>query len=298
MACRGAAFAIGVRPEMTDTTKSPLGRRAQFCAFIESPRVQNIIIALIVLNAVILGLETSATVRAHVGGLLAALDHLLLAVFVIEILAKLLGHGPRFFRSGWNLFDFVVVAIALVPSAGELSVLRALRVLRVLRLISIVPKMRRVIEALLHALPGIGSIGAILMLIFYVSAVVATNLYGERFDTLFGTLGRSMYSLFQIMTLEGWSAEIVRPVMAVYPYAWTFFIPFILIATFTVLNLFIAIIVSAMQEQTEADHREEMAAIEDAHADDQALLKREIGALRKELAEIKALLAAGAARRD
>ena len=276
------------------TPSSPPGRwRAQLCAWVETARIQRVIMALIVLNAVLLGLETSATVRAHVGGLLYVLDHMILAVFVIEIGAKLLGHGGKFFRSGWNIFDFIVVGIALVPSAGPFGVLRALRILRVLRLLSVVPKMRQVVESLLRAVPGISTIAAILMLIFYVFAVIATNLFGADFDEWFGTVGRSMYSLFQIMTLESWSMGIVRPVMKTYAYAWMFFVPFILVATFTMLNLFIAIIVSAMQEQTESDHREEMAAIEGAHADEQALLHKEIGGVRKELAEIRALIERG-----
>lgn len=273
-----------------DSITTAGGWRGRFCAFIESPRMQKIIMALIVLNAVILGLETSATVRGAIGGLLVNLDHMLLAIFVIEIVAKLLGHGLKFFRSGWNTFDFIVVGIALVPATGALSVLRALRILRVLRLLSAVPKLRRVVESLLRAVPGITSIAAILLLVFYVFSVIATNLFGEKYDEWFGSIGRSMYSLFQIMTLESWSMGIVRPVMKDYPFAWAFFVPFILIATFTMLNLFIAIIVSAMQEQTDSDHKEEMAAIEEAHADDQALIKREIGKVRAELAEIKSLL--------
>ncbi len=275
---------------MTAETITAGGWRGRFCAFIESPRMQRIIMGLIVLNAVILGLETSPTVRGAIGGLLVNLDHMLLAIFVIEIVAKLLGHGLRFFKSGWNVFDFIVVGIALVPATGPLSVLRALRILRVLRLLSAVPKLRRVVESLLRAVPGITSIAAILLLVFYVFSVVATNLFGEKYDEWFGSIGRSMYSLFQIMTLESWSMGIVRPVMKDYPFAWMFFVPFILIATFTMLNLFIAIIVSAMQEQTDSDHKEEMAAIEEAHADDQALIKREIGKVRAELAEIKSLL--------
>jgi voltage-gated sodium channel len=275
---------------MTSLASPDGGWRARLCAFVESPPVQNLIMALIVINAVLLGLETSATVMAHAAGLLHALDLAILAVFVVEIAAKLAGRGWGFFRSGWNVFDFIVVGIALVPSAGPFSVLRALRILRVLRLLSVVPKMRQVVESLLRAVPGISTIAAILVLIFYVFAVIATNLFGAEFDEWFGTVGRSMYSLFQIMTLESWSMGIVRPVMKVFPYAWTFFVPFILIATFTMLNLFIAIIVSAMQEQTEADHREEMAAIEHAHADEQQVLHEELGGMRKELAALRALI--------
>jgi voltage-gated sodium channel len=265
--------------------------RERLTGFIEGAHAQRVIMVLIILNAVTLGLETSATVLAHAGAFLHVLDVVVLAVFVVEITAKLVGRGFSFFKNGWNVFDFIVVAIALVPSAGPFSVLRALRILRVLRLLSVIPKMRQVIESLLRAVPGISTIAAILVLIFYVFAVIATNLFGSAFYQWFGTIGESMFSLFQIMTLESWSMGIVRPVMEVYPYAWAFFVPFILIATFTMLNLFIAIIVSAMQEQTEADHHEEMVAIEEAHADEQDLLHKELGAVRQELSEIRTLLA-------
>ncbi|MFT5540379.1 MAG: voltage-gated sodium channel [Alphaproteobacteria bacterium] len=264
--------------------------RQRLTVFIEGARVQRAIMALIILNAVTLGLETSPTVRAHAGGALHVLDVIVLAVFVAEISAKLIGRSFSFFKNGWNIFDFIVVAIALVPSAGPFSVLRALRILRVLRLLSVIPKMRQVIESLLRAVPGISTIAAILILIFYVFAVIATNLFGGAFNEWFGTVGESMYSLFQIMTLESWSMGIVRPVMKTYPYAWAFFVPFILIATFTMLNLFIAIIVSAMQEQAEVDHHEEKVAIEEAHADEQDHLHKELGAVRQELSEIRALL--------
>ncbi|MDH3240809.1 MAG: ion transporter [Alphaproteobacteria bacterium] len=264
--------------------------RGRLAAFAESPRVQRVIMALIVINAVTLGLETSATVMSAVGGALHVVDTMVLAVFVLEIGAKLIGRGPRFFRESWNVFDFLVVAIALVPSAGPFSVLRALRVLRVLRLLSVIPQMRHVIESLLRAVPGITSIIAILVLIYYVFAVIATNLFGGAFPEWFGTVGKSMYSLFQIMTLESWSMGIVRPVMKVYPYAWAFFVPFILIATFTMLNLFIGIVVSAMQAQNEEEHKEEMNAIEEAHEEESALIKRELGSLRQELGEVRRLL--------
>jgi len=273
-----------------DARSGVCGWRLKFAHFAESTPVQRVVMALIIVNAVSLGLETSTTVVAALGKVLHIIDSLVLVVFVLEIGAKLLGHGWRFFRDGWNIFDFIVVAIALVPSAGPFAVLRALRVLRVLRLLSVIPQMRHVIESLLRAVPGISSIIAILILVYYVFAVIATNLFGDPFSEWFGTVGRSMFSLFQIMTLESWSMGIVRPMMNVHPYAWVFFVPFILIATFTMLNLFIAIIVSAMQAQTAEEHEEEMEAIEEAHADESAFIRRELGALRSELGEIRMLL--------
>lgn len=264
--------------------------RSRLRTFLCHPRVQHSILALIIVNAIILGLETSDAVLASHGALLMALDRAILAVFVAEIALRIFVHRSAFFRDPWSLFDFAVVAIALLPATGQLSVLRALRVLRVLRVLTIVPSMRRVVGGLLAAIPGLASIAMVLGLIFYVFAVITTNLFGDRFPDWFGTLGRSLYTLFQVMTLESWSMGIVRPVMEVYPYAWIFFIPFILIATFTMLNLFIGIIVSAMQSFTDADKAETIAAVEGAREHIEADLHSEVRALRGEIAELRVLL--------
>ncbi len=257
--------------------------RERLQAFVERPVVQNAILWLIVVNAVTLGLETSPTVMAAAGPVLIALDRAILAVFVVEIGLRLAAYGWRFFRDPWSLFDFTVVAIALIPASGQFSVLRSLRILRALRLISTVPRMRRVVTALLSAIPGLGAIIALLCLIFYVSAVIATKLFGASFPDWFGTIGESLYSLFQIMTLESWSMGIVRPVLEVYPLAWLFFVPFILITTFTTLNLFIAVIVNAMQ----AEHDRDVEAAEAEAKGERSALLEEVRAVRSELAELR-----------
>lgn len=226
-----------------------MGIRKRISEIVDAPRVQNAILGLIIFNAITLGLETSQSVSANYGLVLSVLDRLVLGVFVVEVAAKLFCHGFRFFKSGWNVFDFVVVGIALFPATGSLSVLRALRILRAFRLLSMVPQMRKVVQALIVAIPGMLSIVALISLIFYVSAVLTTNLFGQDFVEWFGTIGRSMFSLFQIMTLESWSMGIVRPIMELYPYAWVFFVPFILITSFAVINLFIGVIVDSMQSQ-------------------------------------------------
>jgi len=233
---------------------------------------------------------------ADYGDLLHVADRAILAVFVAEIAAKLFAFGWRFFRDPWNVFDFLVVGIALVPASGPLAVLRTLRVLRVLRLVSTVPRLRMVIEALLHAIPGIGAIAGLLLLIFYVSAVMATSLFSADFPDWFGHIGRSMYTLFQIMTLESWSMGIARPVMTEYPYAWAFFVPFILIATFTMLNLFIAVIVNTMQEMQARQLAEGQDEIEATVHDDTARLLEELATLRAEVRALGERLAT--ARRD
>lgn len=264
--------------------------RSKLRAVLESGLFQHTILALIIVNAIILGLETSPQVMASHGTLLVGLDRIILAVFVVEILARVYAHRARFFHDPWSLFDLAVVTIALVPATGQLAVLRALRVLRVLRVLTIVPSMRRVVGGLLAAIPGLSSIAMVLSLVFYVFAVITTNIFGTSFPEWFGTLGRSLYSLFQIMTLESWSMGIVRPVMEVYPYAWAFFVPFILIATFTMLNLFIGIIVSAMQSFTEDEKAETIAAVDAARDHIEEDLHSEVRALRREIADLRLLL--------
>jgi voltage-gated sodium channel len=268
------------------------GWRGHIAEWLERPRVQNTLITLIVINAIVLGLETSATVMAQWGTLLVALDRLILAVFVVEIALRIAVHRLAFFRDPWSVFDFLVVGIALLPASGPFAVLRALRVLRVLRLLTMVPSMRRVVGGLLAAIPGLASVIAIIGIIFYVAAVIATKLFGERFPEWFGHLGESAYTLFQIMTLESWSMGIVRPVMEVYPQAWLFFVPFILIATFTMLNLFIAIIVNAMQTHAAQQQERTLSAVSaatrevDEHVQAHLLkIEAELRALRERLGQ-------------
>jgi voltage-gated sodium channel len=272
---------------------SPASLRTKLGAFIADARVQSAIIALIVINAALLGLETWPAAMAAAGGPIRALDQAILSVFVVEIALRVYVHRGAFWRDPWSLFDFAVVAIALVPAAGPLTVLRALRVLRVLRLLTLVPSMRRVVSALLGAIPGLFSIALLLAIIYYVFAVIATNLFAATYPEWFGHLGRSLYTLFQIMTLESWSMGIARPVMEGFPYAWVFFVPFILVATFTMLNLFIAIIVNAMQSYSETDHRATVAAVAQVSERLEADLHGEVQALREDIRELKALLSQG-----
>ncbi|MEQ6202799.1 ion transporter [Sulfitobacter sp. HNIBRBA2951] len=236
----------------------------KLATFMESSRVRNAVLAVILFNAVILGLETSKPIMERAGGLITLLDKLCLAVFVAELLAKLIAHRGRFFRDGWNIFDFVIVGISLVPAAQGFSALRALRILRVLRIVSVAPNLRRVVEGFVTALPGMASVFLLMALIFYIAAVMATKLFGDSFAEWFGTLGSSGYSLFQIMTLESWSMGIVRPVMEVYPLAWMFFVPFIMVTTFAVVNLLVGLIVNSMQDA----HQEESVASTDAYRAD------------------------------
>ena len=240
------------------------GFRAKLADWLETPKVRFTIIGVIIFNAIILGLETSPTIMAAAGPLITALDWACLSIFVLEIALKLIAHGTRFFRSGWNVFDFIIVGIALVPSAHGLSVLRAMRILRVLRVISVAPSLRRVVEGFVTALPGMGSVFLLMGIIFYIGAVMATKLFGGAFPDWFGSIGASLYTLFQVMTLESWSMGIVRPVLEVYPFAWVFFVPFIMVTTFAVVNLLVGLIVNSMQDA----HAQESKAATDAYRDE------------------------------
>ncbi len=264
-------------------TLSNMPLRERIASFIATPRFEWAIIVLVVANAVVLGLETAPAAMALAGPFLRILDTMILALFVVELALRFYVFRWRFFADAWRVFDLLVVAVALIPASAGFSVLRAFRVLRILRLLSVIPSLRKVVTGLVTALPGMGSIVVLMLLVFYVFSVMATGLFGETFPQWFGSLGASAYSLFQIMTLESWSMGIVRPVMEAFPWAWAFFIPFIMSTTFTVLNLFIGIIVSAMQsehEQHAADDRSKL------HLDQEAILM-EVRALREEVAQLR-----------
>lgn len=275
---------------MRDHDTLHAGPRGRLQAFIAHPTVQAGILVLILVNAVLLGMETSPAIMAVAGDAIRIADTAILALFVVEIAIRLFVHRGRFFRDPWSLFDFAVVAIALVPASGPFSVLRALRVLRVLRVLTVVPSMRRVVGALLGAVPGLLSIGMVLLLIYYVCAVIATNLFGSAYPEWFGNIGRSLYTLFQIMTLDSWSSGMTRPIMETFPYAWAFFIPFILVASFTMLNLFIGVIVDAMQTVSRAEQADTLDALERSRDHIEADIHADVRALRDEIRDLRALL--------
>lgn len=225
---------------------------AGLATWLEAPRTQAVLIGLILLNAAILGLQTFPGLMDTWGPMLEAADRAILAIFVVEIALRIAAHRTAFFRDAWSVFDFTVIGIALVPASEAFAALRALRVLRIMRVISLVPSMRLVAGGLLSAIPALGSVIGILALIHFVASVIASNLFGERYPEWFGTLAEAAFTMFQIMTLEGWSG-IVRSVMETYPFAWLFFIPYILLSTFTMLNLFIAVVVNATQREARLD---------------------------------------------
>ena len=242
---------------------------------------QNMIITLIIINGITMGIETSRSLDMSYREVIEYFNSFVIAVFTIEIIMRIYVHRVEFFKDPWSIFDFIIVAISLVPAGEGLEIIRVLRVLRLFRLITVIPQMRKVVSALGSVIPGMSSIAAILILFFYVFAIIATKLYGDTFPQWFGTLGESFYTLFQIMTLESWSMGVVRPVMEIHPNSWVFFIIFILIATFIMVNLIIAIVVDAMsainQDGDKIDNQEDITLVE-------------IKALKDEIRELKELI--------
>ena len=275
---------------MNDSAPAQNGMRDKLLLLVDGKVFNNVIIGIIVLNSIVIGLQTSERVVASFGPVLDVLDTVFLTIFVVELMMRMMAYGAGFVKRPWSVFDFIVVGVALTPGAEAFSVVRALRILRALRLISQVPTMRVVVEALLRSLPGLGSTAILLLLIFYVGGVMTTVLFKSAFPEFFGDLGASIYSLFQIMTLESWSMGIVRPVMETYPYSWMFFVPFVIITSILVLNLVVAIVVDSMQSakemMAEEGRAEREAAGEPAEASLESL-QMELRALRDEVRALK-----------
>ncbi|GAA2391907.1 ion transporter [Nonomuraea africana] len=272
-----------------------MSRQERVRTIIETRLVQRAIILVIVVNAVTIGCETSSYLMQRAGGFLHAVDRIALTVFTVEIAARLYAYRRSFFSDPWNWFDAVIVAVALVPASGPTSVLRALRILRALRLVSAVPSMRRVVNALLAAVPGMASIIGLLVLMIYIAAVIATKLFGEIVPERFDELPRSLFTLFQIMTGDDWG-NVAQEVMTVKPWAWVFFIAYILMSTFVALNLFIAVVVNAMND-TEASPAETQTQAElKAVQQDLAALHAKLDRLLSRDEEPDALAAANGSR--
>ena len=252
-------------------------------SLLENSKFELFIIVLILINAVTLGMQTSEAMNRQFGLTLDVIDRTILSVFVVELLARLWVYRMQFFRDPWRNFDLIIVTISLAPAPEGLSVLRTLRILRALRLITMMPALRRVVSGLIAALPGVGATALLLGLFFYVFAVLATNWFGTEFPQIFGSIDKSLYTMFQVMTLESWSTTIVRPILEVFPLAWIFFVTFIVCATFVILSMFIGIIVLEVHEQRNEEKEEEKKQMV---YDNQAKILAEIDSLRQQLREL------------
>ncbi len=228
--------------------------------FIENKYTSNFILAVIIFNSIVLGLMTYPAIMAKCGDFLTDSCTVCVIIFTIEIFIKLFVYGKSFFKDGWNNFDFILVAISWIPTGGVFSSFRAFRVLRALRALRLITRMQRlriIVQAIIESIPNVGWASLLLLLIFYIFAIMGTTMFSEVFPEFFGTIGKSMYSLFQIMTLESWSMGIARPVIAEFPFAWIYFISFILTSSFIVMNVIVGVVVNAIGELSEQNRKEQ-----------------------------------------
>ena len=246
---------------------------------VESSTFKNFILFIILLNGITMGIETYPSVHEYIKDELYIFDQIVITIFMVEIILRIYAHKKRFFKDSWSLFDLSIVLISMFPANTVFEIFRILRIFRLLRVITIVPQMRKIVMALASVIPGMASIAGLMSILFYIAAVMSSQLFGEQFPEWFGSLGSSLYTLFQVMTLESWSMGIARPVMEVYPHAWLFFIPFIFIVTFIMINLIVAVVVDAMNHLSE-----------NKEAEVELVSKNEITLLREEIKELKELL--------
>lgn len=265
-------------------SKVPVWERV--CNFVNSTYVNRFIIIVILINSITLGMETSSWLRTHIGSWLYFIDRAALYIFTLEIILKFICNPKTYLKEGWSWFDIILVSLSFLPATGAMSALRCLRILRVLLFISFLPKLRVIVQSLILSLPSIGWISLLLLLVFYVFSVIATTLFGNAFGDWFGTLGKSFFTLFQIMTLESWAMGIVRPICDVYPYAWLFFVPFVLISSFVILNVFIAVIVNGMGEARRIQEKKQMD-LEVEMLSERESIAKEIAKIRESLENIE-----------
>ncbi|ADU30026.1 ion transporter [Evansella cellulosilytica] len=239
-----------------------------------------VIIGLILFNAIIVGLETYPTIYENYKQLFFQIDMTLLWIFSIEIILRIIAAPSlkHFFKGGWNWFDVLIVSAGhIFAGAHFITVLRILRVLRVFRAVSVIPSLRKLVDALLMTIPALGNIMLLMSIIFYIFAVTGTMLFREVAPEYFGSIQLSLLTLFQVVTLESWASEVMRPILHILPWSWIYFVLFVLVGTFVVFNLFIGVIVNNVEKADNVDKE-----VENTH--------KEVTELRKEVRELKELL--------
>lgn len=272
----------------------------KFSEFVQGSVFSTIIFVVIILNSIILGLQTSTTVMGVAGSVLNVADRVCLAIFVIEMIMKMVVLRLKYFKDGWNWFDMVIILISIISDLTFLSSFRVFRVFRVfrslkslrsLKLVSSLKSLRVIILAIIRSLPSIGWSLLLMLLIYYIFSIIGVTMFGAQFPDWFGHIGKAMYTLFQVMTLESWSMGISRPVMEVFPLAWMYFVPFVLISSFIVMNVVVGIVVNAISDVAIAQKKEELKEeLSVSPHDDQQKIRNEISAVREHLLNLEALL--------
>ncbi len=251
---------------------------------------QKIITFVIILNAAVLGILTDRTLSAEEVLFLEAVDKACLVIFTVELIAKLLVYRRSFWSEGWNIFDFVIVLSSIVFISSSISVIRAFRIFRLLKALAEFPELQILVSSMLKAIPSMTWALLLLFIVFYIFAVFGSTMYGDAFPELFGDIGGSMFTLFQVMTFESWATAVARPIMAMYPYAWIYFLVFILLTAITLLNVMVGIVVEAVGTISEAVKQKQAAeAAENAPLEVRDADERE-AEIRKHLVQIEELL--------
>lgn len=226
-----------------------------FCVRVTSSKIfKNTIVLIILINSIVLGLITSEAIYAKFGELFEFILSACVVIFTVEITLRIIAKGWRFFLNGWNIFDFLLITMALMPETGAAITFRVFRVLRALRMVSSMKKLRHIVSAILVSAPHVFWAAVLEIIIFYIFGIMGQNLFHEAFPQWFGTLGETVYTLFQVTTLESWSMGIARPVMKVYPWAWMYFVPFVMISSYIVLNVVVGVVVNATSDISEDDN--------------------------------------------
>ena len=263
--------------------------------FVESSVFQNIILVVIVINSTVLGLQTSSSINDSIGDILSVIDIICLGIFIVEMLLKMVAYKFfGYFKNGWNWFDFIIVMTSVLSGLAILSSFRILRVFRVFRslkglrgfkMVSSLKPLQIIISVIGKSIPGISWTALLLLIIYYIFSIIGVSQFGEVFPDWFGNIPKAMYTLFQVMTLESWSMGISRPVMAEFSYAWAYFVPFVLISAFVMMNVVVGIVVNAISEVAEYNKKEEHE--ENGTAD----IKAEIDAVKEHLEKLETMLA-------
>lgn len=221
-----------------------------------------LIIVLILATALLVGLETSTSLTPRHHDFIALANQFVLAVFIAEVIIKMAAHGRRpqlYFNDGWNIFDFLVVAFSLIPATGEFAmVARLLRLLRVVRLISAIPELRLIVTTLIRSIPSMMHVIMLMSIVFYIYAVIGFHLFNEHDPTHWQTLGIAVLTLFRVVTLEDWT-DVMYTAMEWHPFAWIYFVSFVVLGTFVVVNLFIAVVLNNL-EDAKRERLHELAA--------------------------------------
>ncbi|MDX8388781.1 MAG: ion transporter [Ghiorsea sp.] len=245
------------------------------------------IVAVILINAVVIGMETSPDYAQRFGVIFEIINDLILGIFIIEAAMKMFALSPKvykYFQNGWNLFDFSIIVLSLIPSTGGLAMLaRLARLLRVFRLITVIPELRLIVATLVRSIPSMGNIMILMSIIFYIFAVAGQQLFHEHDPEHWDNLGISLLSLFRIVTLEDWT-DLMYTTMEVYAYSWIYFVSFVILGTFVIINLFIAIVLNNLDEAKQ----EELESMRQPLTNKQ--LMQELDQTQKMLADLRSKL--------